>query len=79
MAECLGCGCTDLQGCSNGCTWLALFEDDTGICSRCPELLERLQAEGRVEPDELVEDDAAGSGLILPGDPEFDSTLARRR
>lgn len=40
-AKCVGCGCTDREGCMEGCTWLAVDRRDrTGVCSSCPDRLE---------------------------------------
>jgi hypothetical protein len=37
ITVCAGCGCTDLQACPGGCSWLAAdHQAGTGICSRCP-------------------------------------------
>lgn len=39
-ATCVGCGCTDSQGCREGCWWLEVNrQDGTGVCSCCPEQL----------------------------------------
>jgi hypothetical protein len=39
-AKCVGCSCTDSQGCPEGCTWLAVDRRDrTGVCSNCRDKL----------------------------------------
>lgn len=39
-ARCVGCSCTDRQGCPGGCRWLAVDRaDGTGVCSSCAEML----------------------------------------
>lgn len=73
MTECIGCGCTDQSPCEGGCSWLACFDDGTGVCSSCPEVLEQIQAD-----DAAYVNATRPSGLILPGDPEFDIRAARR-
>ncbi len=36
LAKCTGCKCTDLNGCTGGCTWIKLDrENGTGLCSKC--------------------------------------------
>lgn len=36
-AKCVGCGCTDREGCPEGCCWLVVDRrDGTGVCSNCP-------------------------------------------
>ncbi len=36
LATCTGCKCTDLNGCTGGCTWIKLDrEKGTGLCSKC--------------------------------------------
>jgi hypothetical protein len=38
-ARCVGCGCTDSQGCPEGCYWLAVNRrTGEGVCSCCPDL-----------------------------------------
>jgi hypothetical protein len=78
MSECIECGCTDEQACLGGCHWLVQFDDGTGICSSCPEAYEEWQA-NRFSDDLDWQDGERPSGLILPGDPEYDATLAHRR
>lgn len=37
---CVACGCTDLNACLGGCSWLAAdHQAGTGICSKCPAAL----------------------------------------
>jgi hypothetical protein len=81
--ECIGCGCTDNEACDGGCSW-ALVQGAFGICSNCVESFDNPQthleeaAQGRV-PRWEDDDDMDGSGLILPGDPEFNTTLRGSR
>ena len=45
-ATCAGCGCTDREGCFEGCTWLAVNRRNrTGVCSSCPDQLEAWKAQ----------------------------------
>jgi hypothetical protein len=40
ITECVGCGCTDLQACEGGCSWLAAdHQAGSGVCSKCPSAL----------------------------------------
>ncbi len=35
---CIGCGCSDMRACDEGCYWLAVDrEEGIGVCSSCPE------------------------------------------
>jgi len=34
VAVCIGCGCTDLEACEGGCSWVSL---DPPVCSACVE------------------------------------------
>ncbi len=81
--ECIGCGCTDDEACDGGCSW-ALLNDEAGmgICTNCIEAFDDPQARlaeaaagaaPRWEDDS--EEDVDAGGLILPGDPEYYSTL----
>lgn len=37
---CIGCGCTDMHACEDGCHWLAVDrEEGIGVCSSCAECL----------------------------------------
>lgn len=39
-ATCLGCGCTDSEGCIDGCWWTAVNRGErTGVCSNCSDRL----------------------------------------
>ncbi|MDO8776233.1 MAG: hypothetical protein Q7K57_47500 [Burkholderiaceae bacterium] len=43
---CINCGCTDLQACPGGCSWLGVnHRDGTGVCSRCPKALTAWRAQ----------------------------------
>ena len=36
MRSCRGCGCTDLNACPGGCSWVLLdIDSPSGICSQC--------------------------------------------
>ena len=49
LAECIGCGCDDLDACPGGCWWLRVdYSDGTGVCSECVERIEEWEA--RNEP-----------------------------
>lgn len=69
---CIGCACSDERACIGGCAWLR--EDpiaQVGVCSNCPEHVERWDAGDRslTEEAELTIEDLAaeqGFGLILP-------------
>lgn len=38
QARCIGCGCTDAQGCPDGCYWLSVNRrTGQGVCSCCPD------------------------------------------
>jgi hypothetical protein len=38
---CLGCGCSDMHACENGCFWLEIDRDSGfGICSECEEFID---------------------------------------
>jgi hypothetical protein len=47
MCQCIGCGCDDLHACASEttgqpCSWLRVDDDQhLGVCSECPEALER--------------------------------------
>jgi hypothetical protein len=44
-ATCVGCGCTDREGCEQGCTWLGVNRANaTGVCSSCPDSLQEWEA-----------------------------------
>lgn len=86
MRTCIGCGCDDEQACLGGCAWH--FESKAhphlGICTSCiweimgPDLeavVAEVAEDWPVRADELAADRADASDLILPGHPEFDSTL----
>jgi predicted Fe-S protein YdhL (DUF1289 family) len=46
VATCVGCGCTDHEACSDGCTWLDVdYDEQSGVCSNCPDHLQAWQAE----------------------------------
>lgn len=53
LATCIECGCDDLHACfdeaaGGPCGWLAVDrEAGLGVCSACPEALERWQAGDR--------------------------------
>jgi hypothetical protein len=53
LATCIGCGCDDLHACfdeaaGQPCSWLAVdYGAGLGVCSACPEHLERWQAGDR--------------------------------
>jgi hypothetical protein len=71
LTTCIGCGCTELNACLGGCTWLVVFEGhEEGICSECPDTYQ-------LYLDNL--EDVDTPALILPDDPEFNATLAARR
>lgn len=37
VAMCINCGCTDLEACADGCSWLAVDRKQRrGVCSKCP-------------------------------------------
>lgn len=38
MTICVGCGCTDLEACANGCAWVAIDENGNGLCTNCARL-----------------------------------------
>jgi hypothetical protein len=81
MSTCVSCGCDDLHACvaagGEPCYWLVEFDDGTGICSACPEAFD----EAAADEAEWPEESRPSSGLILPGDEEFDRTVCglRRR
>lgn len=38
QAACIGCGCTDADGCPEGCYWLSVNRrTGVGVCSSCPD------------------------------------------
>lgn len=38
QATCVGCGCTDAEGCPEGCYWMAVDRRvGRGVCSCCPD------------------------------------------
>ena len=53
IATCIGCGCTDRNACwdetvGEPCSWLAVdYEEGLGVCSACPDDLERWSADDR--------------------------------
>lgn len=50
IARCIGCGCTDVWACDVGCYWLAVdYGAGKGVCSECPEELERFASEEQDE------------------------------
>lgn len=41
-AICIGCGCTDWDGCQSTCYWIVVdYEKKVGVCSNCGEYLEK--------------------------------------
>lgn len=74
MTTCVSCGCDDLNACvddgGQACHWLVEFDDDTGICSACPEAFDALKAE-----EAEWEEGRPSRSLIVPGDEEFDRTI----
>ena len=44
-ATCIGCGCTDRQGCPEGCAWLGVNRlTRRGVCSNCEDKLTEWKA-----------------------------------
>jgi hypothetical protein len=93
MTVCIGCGCDERHACVEGrrepCRWLEVSPSGAaGICSACATLFppaERadtlLEAEDEIADQldqEAEADGSVDSGLILPGDPDFDFRLGDR-
>ncbi|MHB8815453.1 MAG: hypothetical protein ACYDAE_19585 [Steroidobacteraceae bacterium] len=83
LVTCIGCGCDDFDACEavNGgaCHWLRV--DDTllvGVCSECPEHVERFD-NGSREFSAEVPAPAREESLLLPGDVEYSQTLSYLR
>lgn len=37
IATCIGCGCTDVRACADGCHWLRVDRTiGQGVCGKCP-------------------------------------------
>lgn len=95
VSVCIACGCDDESACldsttGKGCTWLRVDrEEQLGVCSSCPADVARWDAGDREPSEQAMEAFAErvgetareDPGLILPGDDEYDNTLAylRRR
>ena len=81
LITCIGCGCDDDNACvtvpGEACSWLRIDQDaGVGVCSHCPDDVARFDQGDRelfAQADEEPDDD--DSGLILPGDDDFDETL----
>lgn len=44
-ATCAGCGCTDVQACLGGCSWLFVDRElKVGLCSNCGDQVDRYHA-----------------------------------
>lgn len=81
MTTCIGCGCTDEEACETesggACHWL-IKNVDFGVCSECPGHVPRFEM-GDFSLFDRDDDDDEEPGLILPGDDEYDDTLAHLR
>lgn len=84
---CIGCGCDEQHACIGGCSWLRVDEaEGLGVCSSCPDAVSDFDAGVRFLSDEAEEavaerqreelEDLDEPGLLLPGDDEYDATLA---
>lgn len=67
-STCTNCGCTDLQACAGGCSWLGVnHKDGTGVCSRCPKALTAWRNQQAVQERSRVGRDTAQAELIQIG------------
>lgn len=70
LARCIGCGCHDYAACQDEatgepCSWLAVdYEEGKGVCSACPDELERWEAGDRAV---AVPVNVEGEGGEAPG------------
>jgi hypothetical protein len=75
VTTCIGCGCTDDQACEGGCSWaLESQVAPIGVCTNCTEMYGEIEL-STAEAEYFADSEPDDSGLILPGDPEYDYTL----
>jgi len=74
-AICIGCGCSDDNPCRSiegTCFWLRIdYLTGLGVCSHCPGHEARWDFGDR----SLWSDPPESSGLLLPGDSDYEATL----
>ena len=76
IRTCIGCGCDDNNACRGGCHWIHEAENaPLGICSNCAREIDVDELEGAelTWTLEYGEDGYQSSGLLLPGDAEYDA------
>lgn len=90
MTECIMCSCSDYDSCVGGCHWLHKSADEKrGICSTHEDEIasvgvDELEAMLEEDTDETsieeldFNDQAPSSGILQPGDPEYEETLRLR-
>lgn len=72
---CIGCGCTDSDGCPDGCGWMAQ-EALRGVCTNCPDHLERFKAGDRSLSDDAEDrwdEGELGASKEMEDDPELET------
>lgn len=47
VPTCIGCGCTDEEGCFEGCSWIRQDAKNFGVCSMCPDDVKRFDSGNR--------------------------------